>query len=156
MKIRSERGAAVVEFAIILPLLITLVAGIVEFSLLYFNKQILVTASREGARLGIIVDTTDSEIRERVRKVCREEYDKGSPLIPSKFSPILETFGTAIVDLPDGNITITRSGSGAFQDDLTVQVAYEYRFLMPAIIGLGNTKLLRSRTVMKIEDGPSP
>ncbi len=156
MKGRSERGAAVVEFAVILPLLITLIAGIVDFSLLYFNKQILVTASREGARLGIIADTTDSEIRERVKKVCREEYDQGSPLIPSNFLPILGTFGTAIVDLPDGNITITRSGSGAFQDDLTVQLEYEYQFLMPAILGLGNTKLLRSRTVMKMEDDPSP
>jgi Flp pilus assembly protein TadG len=155
MKLKTERGAAVVEFAVILPLLLTLFAGIVEFSLVYLNKQILTTASREGARLGIIADTTDSEIKERVKKICREEYDKGTPLIPTKFLPILATFGSAVVDLPDGNITITRSGT-AFQDDLTVEVEYAYKFLLPALIGIGNTKLLRSTTVMKMEDDPTP
>ena len=152
---RFERGAAVVEFAVILPLLLALAAGIVEFSSLYFNKQVLTMASREGARLGIVAGTTDSEIRERVKKVCREEYDKGTLLDPFEFAPILATFGTAIVDLPDANINITRSGSGAFQDDLTVSVEYTYRFFFPAVIGLGNTKLLHSKTVMKIEDDPS-
>ncbi|MCD4688957.1 MAG: pilus assembly protein [Desulfuromonadaceae bacterium] len=156
MKRRYERGAAVVEFAVILPLLLTLGAGIVEFSSLYFNKQILATASREGARLGIVADTLDSEIRERVKKVCREEYNKGTPLIPASFAPILATYGTAIIDLPDADIVITRAGSGGFQEDLTVEVKYTYQFLLPAIIGLGNTKLLRSKTVMKIEDDPTP
>lgn len=153
MKARSEKGAAVVEFALILPLLIMIFAGTVEFSLLYLNKQILATASREGARLGIVAGITDSDIRERVRKVCREEYDEGSPL--STFLPILETFGTAVVNLPDGDIIITRSGTGTFQDDLTVKVRHEYRFLMPAILGFGTTKTISVQTVMKIEDDPS-
>jgi hypothetical protein len=154
MKLKTEKGAAVVEFAVVLPLLIAMIAGIVEFGLLYFNKQILVTASREGARVGIVVGTTDSEIRERVKKVCREEYENGIPLVPGNFLPMLETFGTTIVDLPDANITITRTGS-EFPADLTVEVEYEYRFLLPAILGLGNTMTLRAGTVMKMEDDPS-
>ena len=149
MKIKSEKGAAVVEFALILPLLITIFAGIVEFSLLYFNKQILVTATREGARLGI-ARATESEIKDRVRKICREEYDEGLPLGLENFMPMLATFGTAIVDLPDGNIAIT-GANGDFQEDLTVAVQYEYRFLMPAILGLGTTKTLGVSTVMKME-----
>jgi Flp pilus assembly protein TadG len=152
MKLRTEKGAAVVEFAVILPLLIVMIAGIVEFGLLYFNKQILVTATREGARLGIVVGTTDSEIRERVKKVCREEYDEGSLL--GTFQPLLKTFGTAIVDIPDADITITRTGS-EFPADLTVGVEYDYRFLLPAILGFGNTITLRASTVMKMEDDPS-
>jgi Flp pilus assembly protein TadG len=153
MKWKSEKGTAAVEFAVILPLLLTLFAGIVEFGLLYFNKQVLATASREGARLGIVAGTTDSEIRERVKKVCREEYEEGIPL--GSFLPMLGTFGTAIVDLPDENITITREGSSDFQDDLTVAVQYEYRFLLPAILGFGNTKTLGVSTVMKMEaDSP--
>jgi hypothetical protein len=67
---------------------------------------------------------------------------------------MLETFGTTIVDLPDANITITRTGS-EFPADLTVEVEYEYRFLLPAILGLGNTMTLRAGTVMKMEDDPS-
>jgi Flp pilus assembly protein TadG len=149
MKWKTERGAAVVEFAVILPLLIAIFAGIVEFGLLYFNKQILATATREGARLGIIVGKTDSEIKERVKKVCREEYEEGTPL--GSFLPMLETFGTSIVDLPDSDITITRTGS-KFPADLTVEVEYQYTFLLPAILGFGPTKTLHVATVMKMED----
>ena len=45
-----ERGAAAVEFALVAPLLLALVGGIVEFSYTY-NLQISVTqAAREAAR----------------------------------------------------------------------------------------------------------
>jgi len=47
----GETGAAAVEFALILPVLVLLVMGLIEFSLL-FNAQISVTnAAREGARV---------------------------------------------------------------------------------------------------------
>lgn len=53
-----ERGAAAVEFAIVVPLLLALVLGIVEFSRIY-NVQIMVTnAAREGARTMAIKDDT--------------------------------------------------------------------------------------------------
>lgn len=49
--LRSERGSVAVEFALILPLLIGLLLGIVEFGRAY-NAQITVTAAaREGARV---------------------------------------------------------------------------------------------------------
>ncbi|MGX5715249.1 TadE/TadG family type IV pilus assembly protein [Arthrobacter sp. MAHUQ-56] len=47
---RRERGAVAVEFALVAPILLALVAGIVEFSHTY-NLQISVTqAAREAAR----------------------------------------------------------------------------------------------------------
>jgi Flp pilus assembly protein TadG len=47
----SERGAAAVEFALVLPILIMLLLGIVEFGRI-FNVQVSVTnAAREGARV---------------------------------------------------------------------------------------------------------
>lgn len=46
----SEEGAAAVEFALVVPLLLTLLFGIIEFGTAY-NAQILVTnAAREAAR----------------------------------------------------------------------------------------------------------
>jgi Flp pilus assembly protein TadG len=46
----SDRGAAAVEFALVLPVLIVLILGIVEFGRVY-NVQISITnAAREGAR----------------------------------------------------------------------------------------------------------
>ncbi|MBV1779101.1 pilus assembly protein [Paeniglutamicibacter sp. ABSL32-1] len=47
---KREEGASAVEFALVLPVLITLLLGIMEFGF-FFNQQISVTqAAREGAR----------------------------------------------------------------------------------------------------------
>lgn len=51
---QSECGASAVEFALLLPLLMMLVFGIVEFGLAMYRQAILTNASREGARLGIV------------------------------------------------------------------------------------------------------
>lgn len=56
---KRERGAALVEFAIVLPLLVTLVFGIIEFGRAY-NAQISLThAAREGIREYAITQDAD-------------------------------------------------------------------------------------------------
>lgn len=49
---RSEHGAAMVEFAIVAPLLFMLVFGIIDFGRALFVFNNLTNAAREGARLG--------------------------------------------------------------------------------------------------------
>ncbi|MEJ5328530.1 MAG: TadE/TadG family type IV pilus assembly protein [Desulfobaccales bacterium] len=51
---RSSRGVAVVEFAIILPILVTFLVGMVEFGHVWFLQHALTNASREGARVGVV------------------------------------------------------------------------------------------------------
>lgn len=53
-KFRNEKGATVVEFAVILPLLMLLIFAIIEFALLFYNKAIVTRAAREGARAGSV------------------------------------------------------------------------------------------------------
>lgn len=59
----SEEGAAAVEFALVVPLLLTLLFGIIEFGFA-FNAQIVVTnAAREAAReLAVDEDATIADI----------------------------------------------------------------------------------------------
>jgi len=52
--IKSEKGASAVEFALILPILIILVFGIVQFGIAYNNYIALTHAAREGARLAAV------------------------------------------------------------------------------------------------------
>lgn len=51
---QDQRGAALVEFALVLPILLILVFGIIDFGFL-FNAQVSLTqATREGVRAGAI------------------------------------------------------------------------------------------------------
>lgn len=46
-----ERGAAAVEFAMVLPVLLLLLGGVIDFGSLYYNQIVLSNAARDGARL---------------------------------------------------------------------------------------------------------
>lgn len=62
-----EDGAAAVEFALVLPVLVLLVFGIIQFSIAYNRVQGLHAAAREGARVAALPQTTQDEIVSRVR-----------------------------------------------------------------------------------------
>ena len=51
MKLLRERGAAAVEFALVLPLLLSVVGGTLDFGRLYYQQVVLSNAARDGARL---------------------------------------------------------------------------------------------------------
>jgi hypothetical protein len=55
----GQKGAAAVEFAVVLPLLVLLLFGSIEFGLLLYNQEVITNASREGARAGIARHDSD-------------------------------------------------------------------------------------------------
>jgi Flp pilus assembly protein TadG len=55
---RRERGAVAVEMAIILPLLLLVVGGIVDFGRAAFTQNVVTNAAREGARMRALGYTT--------------------------------------------------------------------------------------------------
>ena len=63
---KNRRGAAVVEFAFVAPLFITLVFGMIEFGRVVMVQQLLTNATREGARVGVLTDASDTEVKSRV------------------------------------------------------------------------------------------
>lgn len=56
-----SRGAEVLEMALMMPLLIALIFGMVEFGYFFFLKHNLQAAAREGARTGSTLNATDSD-----------------------------------------------------------------------------------------------
>jgi Flp pilus assembly protein TadG len=65
--IRSERGAALVEMAMTLPLLMLISVGIVEFGRAYQTWQVLTNAAREGARVAVLPGVNDDAVTGRVQ-----------------------------------------------------------------------------------------
>jgi Flp pilus assembly protein TadG len=55
--IRDRRGQALVEFALILPIILLLVVGMLEFARAWNLHQVMTDAAREGARRAVLADT---------------------------------------------------------------------------------------------------
>jgi len=64
---RDQRGAALVEMALTLPLMLLVSAGIFEFGRAYQTWQVITNAAREGARIAVLPGTTDTNVTNRVR-----------------------------------------------------------------------------------------
>ncbi len=59
-------GAAVVEMAVVAPVLLTLLFGIIEFGWVFMAYQTITNAAREGARTATLQGSTDDDIEDRV------------------------------------------------------------------------------------------
>jgi Flp pilus assembly protein TadG len=121
---RDERGAAAVEFALILPLLVMLVFGIIHFSLAYNRQQGLHAAAREGARAASLADSTSEEIEGRVEDSLEgitfdaaPEIDPGTSCNGRSGEPVVVTVTVAnTIDVPFlGGPTVTLEGRGEFR-----------------------------------------
>ena len=64
---RNQRGTALIEMALTLPLMLLVSAGIFEFGRAYQTWQVITNAAREGARLAVLPGTTDGDVQTRVR-----------------------------------------------------------------------------------------
>ena len=56
--IRSERGAALVEFALVVPLLMIMMCAAIDFGLAVYTLNNLTAAVREGGRYAAVIDKT--------------------------------------------------------------------------------------------------
>jgi Flp pilus assembly protein TadG len=66
-RLRSERGAEVIEMAIVLPLLLLLILGIAEFGFLFQRYVVLTNAAVEGARVATLPGYSDDDAIARVQ-----------------------------------------------------------------------------------------
>jgi Flp pilus assembly protein TadG len=53
-KFKNEKGQAMVEFAFILPILLVIICGIIDFGWLFYNQYALNNGAREGARFAVV------------------------------------------------------------------------------------------------------
>jgi Flp pilus assembly protein TadG len=62
----SERGAELIEFAIVMPILLFIIAGIVDFGMMFRTFEVVTNAAREGARVGVLPGYEDADVAMRV------------------------------------------------------------------------------------------
>jgi Flp pilus assembly protein TadG len=64
---RNERGAALIETAVTIPMILLVSVAIFEFGRAYQTWQVLTNAAREGARVAVLIDKTDEDVTAAVR-----------------------------------------------------------------------------------------
>ena len=112
---RDQRGAAAVEFALLLPLLMLILLGTIDFGRFGFAAITVTNAARHAASActyGPICNLTDAQIKDRVK-------DEASPNL----------------NLDDSLITVNKNPVGGECDDLTLvpprpclEVTVRYQF----------------------------
>jgi Flp pilus assembly protein TadG len=112
---RSERGAELVEFAFVLPLLLLVCIGIIDFGFLFRDYEVLTNAAREGARLQSLADDYDvDDVRARV-----DAYADSGGLDP------------ALVDAEVNEVDIPVGAATAKGYEVVVTYPHEFLFLGP-------------------------
>ncbi|GLB31527.1 hypothetical protein LAD12857_34500 [Lacrimispora amygdalina] len=126
--IKKNSGQALVEMALVLPLLILLVCGIVEFGRIYNANLVVTNASREGARKAV-VGGSDSEI--------------------------LSAVNTAAQTLNSASMTVTITPSQInryYGEQAEVQISYNLSIVTPVFSSLlPNPFPVSAKTVMRVE-----
>lgn len=123
----SDKGQSIVEFAMVVPMLVLILFGILECGRMFNCWLVAENAAREGARLGA-VQASAADITTRVRAV----------------SPTLETARTTVEVI---------NAQGAPGTSVTVRVRYSFQFVVPLIARLfpSNPLVLTGETSMRLE-----
>jgi Flp pilus assembly protein TadG len=120
-------GSATVEMAVVTPLLLTMLFGIIEYGWVFSVRQAMVHAAREGARTASLPGSTTSQIETRV----------GEQLTPLG------------LEASEYSLTITRSTPTNPVERVDVQVPYSNITLVGGFFGATDYNLSASCSMRK-------
>jgi Flp pilus assembly protein TadG len=163
---RGDRGQAVIEMALTLPLLLLVVFGIFDFGFMFQRYEVVTNAAREGARLAVLPDYQDANgVSQAEQRAI--DYMTASGLVatgapikgacdvaesPGQMCAAVLTagaFGTGSIPDPDGGPPRTVK-----QVTVVTQFDHEHIFVGPIVSLFGGslgTVRLRAVSVMRVE-----
>lgn len=132
--LQQQRGAAAVEFALLLPLLMAMLVGVIDVALALYDKSILTQASREGARAGIVL----REPKPTVAEITDVVLQRAQPQLIS-----LKATGAP-------QVSVRQSSPAAYPNTLEVNVQYTFEGLALGSLmqALGRPWVIHASTVM--------
>jgi len=132
----NDDGASAVEFAIVLPLFLLFIFGIIEFGIIMYDKAMITNASREGARFGILYAETPSTANEVEAKAIDKLSTNGKSVLISLGGEAKPP--TAKAEIKNGKYW-------------EVSVEYQYVFLLPKLLKIDYLNITAA-TTMRIEN----
>lgn len=110
---RSERGAAIIETALTLPIVLLVCVGIFEFGRAYQTWQVMTNAAREGARVAVLPNPVAGAADARVREYLQLGGLTSDGSVAVAVTPVAVSLGAA------GNASASR-----------VTVTYPFSFMV--------------------------
>ena len=128
---RQNSGSALIEVAFVLPILLVLVMGMLDFGRAFHVKSLLDQAAREGCRVAVVTAPDPA-------------------LVDSRVTAILTAGG-----ITPGTITVTGPDPSRM---VTVTVNATFTFVTPGVLALvngslGSTIAMTGKTTMRFEGG---
>lgn len=132
-KQKREDGQAMVEFALILPIFLLILCGIIDFGWLFYNQLSLNNACREGARYAVVHTDENADTQSIINHI--------------------ENISTTVFANDGVDITVKYSSpSDPTAGDVTVSMQADISFFTPVLSTiLGKEKTLTSTVIMKVE-----
>jgi Flp pilus assembly protein TadG len=137
-QVRGRRGNALLDAALVLPILLSLTFGTVEYGYFFFVKHSLQGAAREGCRAAIVPTADNTAVTQAIAAALRASgLNSSSTTLDSKYT----------LTLTPANVSGLAAGAS-----VTVQVDATWGQVGVRPLGLiGSNKVVRGTTVMRKE-----
>jgi len=126
LRIRSPRGAELIEFALVFPVLLLVVLGIVDFGFLFQRMEVVTNAAREGARLAVLPGYGSTDVCNRTLSYLQAGGVVVSGTCPNPTNPTITI--DMSYSIPMGGSATSLSGKR-----VVVQYTNQYLFLSPIL-----------------------
>jgi Flp pilus assembly protein TadG len=129
------RGQALVEFAMVLPVFMVLLVGMLDAGFALYNKMTVINAAREGAHAVVAVDTTDAVAVANIPSMVTAAVSNAANgmLVGTTVACVAATGHPTPCKFGGGG-----AGTNALQgDSVRVTVTYKYIPLFPFLFGSG-------------------
>ena len=124
---KRRTGAALVEFALVAPLMILFTMGLIDIGRMTMVKQLLVNASREGARQATLTEATSASVQSGVLQTLSNSGVTGSVTIsPSSLTSASAGTTVTVTVSADAN-SVSWMGSSMFMFGTYITAATSMR-----------------------------
>jgi Flp pilus assembly protein TadG len=108
----DDRGAELIEFAMVLPMFLVIFAAMIDFGFLFQRYEAVTNAAREGARVGVLPSYSTSDVESRVNSyLSASGLDSASAVTTTTYCD--ETLPNGLI-VPFAKVLVTYPSSFVF------------------------------------------
>lgn len=137
IRFQCDKGAELIEFALVFPLLLLVLFGILDFGLLFQRYETVTNAAREGARVAVLPGYAQADVEARVTQYLLAAGLKSTPTLAYAAPQAVNVGGACVtitgvtVNYPHqylflGKIVTLFGGSGFTNKTLTATARMRY------------------------------